>query len=140
MELITKAYNGSYFYALKQKGNDMEKLQLKDGEQIEILNGASENCVMVEVVSVDIFKEIYEKFTDDNLSEIRILNDADMLCAIYKNRTLSKAELETVMDEETEESKLIAMFNLKSIDSTKQELKSLRETVNALVLANLEVE
>ncbi|MBA4687236.1 MAG: hypothetical protein H2184_08780 [Candidatus Galacturonibacter soehngenii] len=118
----------------------MEKLQLKDGEQIEILNGASENCVMVEVVSVDIFKEIYEKFTDDNLSEIRILNDADMLCAIYKNRTLSKAELETVMDEETEESKLIAMFNLKSIDSTKQELKSLRETVNALVLANLEVE
>jgi predicted transcriptional regulator len=118
----------------------MEKLELKSGEQIEIQTGAAENSVKVEVESVDAFKELYNKFTDDNLSQISFLNDAGVLCAIYKNKTLAKAELETATDEETEENQLIATFTLKDIDTTKLEIKSLRETVETLVLNTLEAE
>lgn len=117
----------------------MEKLELKSGEQIEILDGASENSVKVAVESVEAFKELYNKFTDDNLAEISLYNESGVMCAIYKDKTLSSAQLETATGEETEESKLITTFNLKAIDSTKVELKSLRETVNTLILANLEV-
>lgn len=115
----------------------MEKLQLKDGEQIEIQDGASENCVMVEVASQESFLELYNKLTDDNLAEISYLNESGVLCAIYKDKTLHKEELESVTDEETEESKLIATFIFKDIDTTKMKLKELQETVDTLVLNTL---
>lgn len=124
-----------YFYA--KKGNSMEKLQLSNGEQIEILNGATENSVKVEVETQELFLEIYNKLTDDNLAEISYLNESGVLCAIDKDKTLYKAELETVTDEETEESKLIATFTLRDIDTTKIKLKELQETVDTLVLNTL---
>lgn len=115
----------------------MEKLKLKNGEQIEILNGASEISVKVEVTNQESFLELYNKFTDDNLTQISYLNAEGVLCAIYKDKTLHKAELESVTDEETEESKLIATFIFKDIDTTKMKLKELQETVDTLVLNTL---
>lgn len=117
----------------------MEKLQLSTGEQIEILNGATANSIKVEVESQESFLEIYNKLTDDNLTQISYLNETGILCAIYKDKTLASAQLETVTEEDREESKLIATFTLKDIDTTKQKLKELQETVDTLVLNALGV-
>ena len=118
----------------------MEKLQLSNGEQIEILNGATQNSVQVEVENQEAFLDIYNKLTDDYLAEISYLNESGVLCAIYKDKTLASAQLETTTDEETEESKLIATFNLKDMDNTKLKLKELQETVDTLVLNALGVD
>ncbi|WP_099467722.1 hypothetical protein [Konateibacter massiliensis] len=118
----------------------MEKLELKSGEQIEIQNGASENFVSVEVESLDAFKELYNKFTDDNLSQISFLNDEGVLCNTFIDKTLSSAKLETVTDEDAEVVSLVATFNLKNIDSTTKRIKYLEDTVDALILNSLEVE
>lgn len=122
-----------------QKGKHMEKLELKNGEQIEVQSGAIENSVKVLVESIDAFKELYSKLTDDNLSQISYLNEAGVLCAIYKDKTLSKAEIATETDEETGESKLITTLTFKDIDITAKKLKHLEETIDTLLINGLEV-
>lgn len=118
----------------------MEKLQLNNGDLIEIQNGATPNSVKVEVQSQEAFLEQYIKFKDDNLSKITFLSETGIEMAIYNNKTLDKAELQLVTDSETEEVKLIATFLLKDIDSTKIKLKELQETVDTLVLNALGVD
>lgn len=118
----------------------MEKLQLNNGEQIEIQYGASQNSVQVEVPSQEFFMELYTKLTDDNLSKITFLNESGTEMAIYNNKTLDKAELQPVTDEETGELKLIATFILKDIDTTTQKIKELQETVDTLVLNTLGID
>ncbi|KAB1437550.1 hypothetical protein [Candidatus Galacturonibacter soehngenii] len=118
----------------------MEKLQLNNGDLIEIQNGATPNSVKVEVPSQEAFLEQYIKFKDDNLSKITFLSETGIEMSIYNNKTLDKAELQSVADEETVESKLIATFTLKDIDTTKQKLKELQETIDTLVLNTLGIE
>lgn len=57
--------------------------------------------------------ELYTKFTDDNLSKVTFLNES----STENNKTLDKAKLQPVTDEETGELKLIATFVLKDIDT-----------------------
>lgn len=115
----------------------MEKLQLSNGEQIEIQNGATANSIKVEVTSKEAFLELYTKLTDDNLCKVTFLGEAGNEMAIYHNKTLDKAGLQNVTDEETGELKLIATFILKEMDNTKLKLKELQETVDTLVLNTL---
>jgi predicted transcriptional regulator len=117
----------------------MEKVELKNGEKIEIQAGATENLIKIEIASVDAFKDLYTKFSDDNLSQISILTETDAVCAIYKDKTLQKAELESVTDTKTEEIKLIVTITLKDINVTDKRLKSIEETVDTLVLNSLGV-
>lgn len=53
-----------------------EKIVLADGTEIEIETGASENLVQVIVPDLNAFKQLYEKFTEQNLSSYKI-TDAD---------------------------------------------------------------
>jgi hypothetical protein len=115
----------------------MEKLELKNGEQIEILDGASENTVKV-VTTIDTFDALYKKFTDDNLSEISFYNSSDVVCAVYNNKTLKNVTLATETIDEVEV--FVATINLKDIDNTQLSINSLQETVDTLVLGSLGVE
>lgn len=111
----------------------MEKLELKNKEILEIQDGASENSIQIEVENLEDFTEIYEKFTDENLSEIKIYNENDALCTILKDKTLVKVSIQEV------EEKLIVTFNLKDVDITMKKIKHLEDTVDVLVMASLGV-
>lgn len=68
-----------------------EKIVLKDGTVLEIENGASENLVQVPIQRLDDFKELFEKFTEDNLEKYSIQNAAGLTCATLENKYLEEA-------------------------------------------------
>lgn len=54
----------------------MDKITLKDGTEYEILEGASIDNIKIEVDEFDKIKEIDEKFSSDNLKEVKFkVND-----------------------------------------------------------------
>lgn len=106
----------------------MEKLQLSNGEQIEILNGASLNAIRIEVSNWDEFKALKEKFTDDNLAEVSFLNEFGIVSGVYEDKTLSKNyPIEEVTDDEGIITGLIVTFTLKDVDKVEKTLKELNK-------------
>ncbi|EOS41409.1 hypothetical protein C808_00578 [Lachnospiraceae bacterium M18-1] len=68
-----------------------EKIVLKDGTMLAIENGASVNLIQVPIQSLDGFKGLFEKFTEDNLEKYSILNAAGLTCATLENKYLEEA-------------------------------------------------
>ena len=68
-----------------------KKIVLKDGTVLEIENGASVNLIQVPIQSLDDFKGLFEKFTEDNLEKYSILNAAGLACATLENKYLEEA-------------------------------------------------
>ena len=68
-----------------------EKIVLKDGTVLEIENGASENLVQIPIQSLDDFKGLFQKFTEDNLEKYSIQNAAGLTCATLENKYLQEA-------------------------------------------------
>ena len=68
-----------------------EKIVLKDGTVLEIENGASVNLIQVPIQSLDDFKGLFEKFTEDNLEKYSIQNAAGLTCATLENKYLQEA-------------------------------------------------
>lgn len=68
-----------------------EKIVLRDGTVLEIENGASENLVHVPIQSLDDFKGLFQKFTEDNLEKFSIQNAAGLTCATLENKYLQEA-------------------------------------------------
>lgn len=75
-----------------------EKIVLKDGTEIEIENGAIENCVQVMLPDLDNFKNLYVKFDESNLESYKILNAAGLTCATYENKYMKNALVERKED------------------------------------------
>lgn len=71
-----------------------EKIVLKDGTEIEIENGAVENCIQVALPDLDGFKGLYGKFSEANLESYTIQNAAGLTCAIYGNKYIKNALVE----------------------------------------------
>ncbi len=68
-----------------------EKIVLKDGTEVEIKNGAVENCLQVTLPDLDGFKELHGKFSETNLENYTIKNAAGLTCANYENKHLESA-------------------------------------------------
>lgn len=64
----------------------MEKVVLKNGEEIEIVNGATENSITVEASTHEEIAAIADLLTEENLEEYKILNSAGLECATIENR------------------------------------------------------
>jgi antitoxin component of MazEF toxin-antitoxin module len=105
----------------------MEKIQLSNGEKIEIKNGSSLSSIQVEVANLDEFKALCEKFTDKNLSEVIFLNEAENECSRYTDKTIANSGYSPNEDEETGEIKLIATLSLKDVDQVAKALKELKQ-------------
>lgn len=71
-----------------------EKIVLKDSTEIEIENGAVENCIQVVLTDLDRFKELHGKFSETNLESYTIQNAAGLTCATYENKYLINAIVE----------------------------------------------
>lgn len=87
-----------------------EKIVLADGTEIEIENGAVENCVQVVIPDLDGLKALYEKFTEENLEMYQVQNADGLTCANHSNKYLKSA-----LVEQKEEGFLIS-FNLADVD------------------------
>lgn len=66
----------------------MEKVVLEDGTEIEICDGAAENCISVHFSEETEVAGIVENFTKENLKEFKILNASGVLCTTITNKKL----------------------------------------------------
>ena len=66
----------------------MEKVVLKDGTEIQIADGASENCITVPFTEEAEVSGIVTNFTQDNLAEFKIYNASGVLCTTITNKKL----------------------------------------------------
>lgn len=98
----------------------MEKMILKDGEEIEIYNGAIENCITATYSTLEDVAVIVGKLTEDNLEEYKILNSAGLECCTLNNKCL---ESFTVYPNKGQ-----VVFNLADVDMVEKRLGNLEAT------------
>lgn len=96
-----------------------EKIVLKDGTEIEIENGAVENCIQVVIPDLDAFKATHGKFTEENLESYKIKNADGLTCANLRNKYLKNAVVEQA------EGGFLVSFNLADVDMVEKRLLAL---------------
>lgn len=64
----------------------MEKVVLKDGTEIEICDGAAENCIAVPFTEETEVAGIVGNFTPENLKKFKIYNASGVLCTTITNK------------------------------------------------------
>lgn len=131
MEPVNETFVGLIFIAAKsqRKGEEMErkeKIELKDGTEIEIENGAVENCVQVVLQNLDGFKELHGKFTESNLECYKILNANGLTCATLENKYLKSAVVERVKDG------YLISFHLADVNMIQKQLDALKADVEGV--------
>ena len=98
----------------------MEKVVLKDGTEIEIMNGATENCITVKASTQEEITEIAGKLTEGNLETYKILNTAGLECATIENKYVDSY---TVYPGKGQ-----VQFNLADVDMVSKRLAELEAT------------
>lgn len=96
-----------------------EKIVLKDGTEIEIENGAVENCIQMVLPDLDAFKTVHEKLTESNLESYIIKNAAGLTCAIIDNKRLVNSVVVQTKDS------IHVAFNLADVDMVSKRLDAL---------------
>lgn len=96
---------------------NMEKIKLKDGTEIEIMNGATENCITVNCSTLEEVGVIADQLTDENLEKYKILNSAGLECATIENKHLESI---TIYPDKGQ-----TQFNLADVDMVAKRLEAL---------------
>ncbi len=96
-----------------------EKIVLKDGTVLEIENGASVNLIQVPIQSIDDFKGLFEKFTEDNLEKYSIQNAAGLTCATLENKYLQEAGVKQRTDD------YLVSLHLADVNMTEKRLSAI---------------
>lgn len=98
----------------------MEKVILKNGEEIEICNGAAERRITVNCSTLEDVGSIAEKLTEENLQEYKILNSAGLECCTLTNKCLESYMVYP--------NKGQVVFNLADVDMVAKRLEKLEAT------------
>lgn len=98
----------------------MEKVVLKDETEIEIINGAVENCITVNYSTLEDVGAIANQFTDENLKEYKILNSSGLECCTLENKHLNSF---TVCPDKGQ-----VQFHLTDVDMVVKRLEALEAT------------
>lgn len=98
----------------------MEKIILKDGSEIQINDGATENIFVVPYENESEISTMVSNLTVDNLSEIKLYNSSEVLCTTILNKKLSTYI--TNVDEKT------VAFNLKDVSELEKRIIELETT------------
>ena len=104
----------------------MNKIVLKDATQYNIKETSTENEIIVVLENMDTVIDVYNSFTDLNLSEYKILNDSDSITSIYSNKQLASATIEKVEDG------VEVTMQLKDVDETLLRIAELESKVAEL--------
>ena len=110
-----------------------EKIVLVDGTEIEIENGAVENCVQVVLLDLDGFKELYGKFTEEKLKQYQVQNADGLICAVLENKCLKNAMVEK------KEKGFLVSFNLADVDMTEKRIAALESGQSELQAGQAEM-
>lgn len=95
----------------------MEKLALKNETEIEIINGATENCITVKCSTLEEVGAIADQLTDENLEQYKILNSAGLECATIENKHLESIIIYPDKGQ--------VQFNLADVDMVAKRLEAL---------------
>lgn len=106
----------------------MNKIQLLDQTIFQIKDTSTEFEVVVLLDSIDEISSTYKAFTEDNLSEYKILNDSDLLSAIYMNKKLSSVS--NIIETETGVEMTVKLSN---VDATELRIKSLENKIDEFI-------
>lgn len=103
-----------------------DTLILKDGSQVELESGASLSTLTVLSVNKEDFVTLWDKFTEDNLSEVTVKNGSDVVIANYTNLILVN-ETSTIT-----EKGVLTSFNVRQMTDTEIELLKVKERLESL--------
>lgn len=95
----------------------MEKIKLKDGTEISIVNGATQNCITAKCSNLKEVEEVADKLTDENLEEYKILNSVGLECSTLENKHLNSI---TIYPDKGQ-----AQFHLVDVDMVAKRLEAL---------------
>ena len=95
----------------------MEKVVLKDGTEVVIMNGATENYITVECSTLEEVGVIADQLTDENLEQYKILNSAGLECCTLENKHLESIIIYPDKGQ--------AQFNLVNVDMMAKRLEAL---------------
>lgn len=98
----------------------MEKVVLKDGTELEICNGATENTLTIELSEENTLDALVGVMTESNLSEYRILTESGIECTTIKDKYVKSYTVNT--EENT------VRFNLADVDTVAKRLAELEAT------------
>lgn len=101
--------------------NEKEKIILKDGTELEIENGATENRIQVIIQDLNEFKKLYDNFNMNNLESYQIKNVEGLICTTRTNKFLKNVIIEQM------ENFFLISFNLENVDMTNKRLSALEE-------------
>lgn len=115
----------------------MEKIKLKDGTEIEICDGASENCITVPFAEETEVAGIVGNFTQDNLAKFSIYNASGVLCT-----TITNKKLKTYTTNLEEKTVSLNMEDVSELEIRAAELEKTQEMQDEAIteLANMAVE
>lgn len=95
----------------------MEKLVLKDGTELEILNGATENTLTMQLTEENTSEKLTAAMTEENLEEYKILTASGVECTTIKDKYVKTYTVNT--EENT------IRFNLADVDTVSKRLTEL---------------
>ena len=109
----------------------MEKIKVLDKTELNILPGASENCITVQRGELSV-EEVCSKMTEENLSEYSILSESGEVSAIYRDKTVV---LPILLDPDNG----TITFNLTNVDMVQKRLRLLEAKASTIEAENTEL-
>ena len=106
----------------------MNKIKLKNEKTYNISSSSTELEIIINANSIDELKQIYEEFNDYNLSKYEILNDSDMVNAIYINK-----RLKCIDNVHEVEDGISITVKLSNIDNTELRIRNLELKIDELI-------
>lgn len=108
----------------------MDQIKFKDATVLNITPESTEFALVVVLTSMDELPAAYGSFTDDNLSEYTIQNEAGVTSAIYINKKL------TCIDNVHEVNSGVEItVRLVNIDATELRIKGLEAKIDEFITA-----
>lgn len=95
----------------------MEKVVLKDGTELSIQNGATENSLTMPITDENNLEKLISVMTEENLAEYKILNESGAECTTIFDK---RVKTYTVNTEEN-----TVRFNLANVDALLKRLENL---------------
>lgn len=95
----------------------MEKVVLKDGTELFIQNGATENSLTMPITDENNLEKLISVMTEENLAEYKILNESGVECTTIFDK---RVKTYTVNTEEN-----TVRFNLSNVDSLLKRIENL---------------
>ena len=118
----------------------MDKYILKNGVEIDVEEGGTENCFTKKFTNVNEYIDVLTQLTEDNLSEYYIKNSYGERSAVYRNKKCSFSNVTHIFDITGKLSELNVNFVISNVNMILKEIRELKvsqavqdETIAGLV-------